>query len=354
MNLLSKLVLTLLFMASTAKASDLAAKNEIYWAGQVIGYNTQDPNVEFIRPANWEILKQKTFIEKKSENLHELNMVFKPSYKESVEYMLQKKKAFPNKIFLPLPSRMENSELFMNEFLGNLGLQLVPTPINQSPFLYFKVIMSNDQLATLKKLAKTGLVFAGVTEYSYQFEDEIRSSSASINGFLDESELSLSRPESYGLEWLIQLFDGYDAVLENAVDGNYSLGFLSLTIADSILTLRIDSQSTQFVKVGNSVTISPKQTNTTGSIFLRIAEFDSEINLGLAFSLTGTLDLATAAVKISQLQIDRIEGQADEGNDFVLNAINKHLSSPTTLKQISTAIEEDLRSRILGGNLFLD
>ena len=266
MKKLRILLCLLMFYCFEAKSRELNAVQEILWDGQIIGYQTQDSNVDFISPFYWKIVSEKTFIEMKSEHEYFLNILFKPDYSSANNYILNQKISNPNKIFLPLPWRLEKAELHLIDLLGSVEIQLTPSLLNQSPYIYFKVLLSESQLETIKKLAQSEVPIVGSSEYSFVRRDEVIHSSAAINGKLSPEFFKNSKSKNFGLEWLIDLFRDYQILLHGAIDGYFSLGRVNLSIKNSILNINLDPSKTEFKKEGDTLSLIPSDSNISGKV----------------------------------------------------------------------------------------
>src|SRR5690349_3552735 len=114
-------------LSTPALAANLQASWPISWEGKTIGFATNDPQVEYMRPENWELLRDKTMVQESGSEVL-LYTVFKPSYQVAVPYITQQKSQGSSKIFLPLPSVLESAELYLNDLLGQVLIEQLPNP----------------------------------------------------------------------------------------------------------------------------------------------------------------------------------------------------------------------------------
>lgn len=344
-----------LIFSAQALAVPLQATSPIGWQGKTIGFQTNDPQVEYIRPEAWELMRDKTLVQESGSEAV-LYTVFRPSYATALPYVTQEKAKGSSKIFLPLPSVLQNAELFIDDLIGEVMVEQVPNPtLSQSPYLYYKIRMSPAQFATVKRLASSGagIVLTGSVRYTYETVDGSNETGVSIVGIFDQKSLS-SRPDQgrYGLEWIIDLFGSSDLYLEGSLDGRYSLGLMAVTLTDSLLQMRLDPDRTDFTRQGNRVLVRHLGENARGHISLYIQELDTEVSLEVRYALSGSIDLLNASVTLDTIELVDVSSNDLSAQPFMLKALNNYLKSSHVKQRISSDLSAELQDRILSGDLF--
>ncbi len=353
MNSIFKLLLTFGFLQGTVCANTLFPTEIILWEGKTIGYTTDDPRVEFIRPSRWELAADKSFLEQKDEDFF-LNLILQPNYDDSVAYINSQEDSSERKTFLPLAMQIGEAELFLDNIMGEVKSSVVPNPINQSSYIYYKLEMNKDQLELLNKLAAGGLALSGSVSYRYQTIDSIETSTAAITIELSQQHLSTrTKPSSFGLEWLVSLFEQYELRIERELDSRVSLGALSVHIEQSILEMEILTEKTIFSRDGLFARLLPEGRNAKGRLIFYVPEIDQWLKFDLGFIVLAKIDLRSIKVSIDHLEAVSIDGPTGRSNEFMTAMINKYLEIPLTKRKLNRAITTRLQRRILSGDLFL-
>ncbi len=344
-----------LFFSAQALGIPLQATFPIGWEGKTIGFQTNDPQVEYMRPESWELQRDKTLVQETGTDAL-LYTVFRPSYATALPYVTQEKAKGSAKIFLPLPSVLQKAELFIDDLIGKVEVEQVPHPtLNQSPYLYFKIRMNPAQFATAKRLAQSGagIVLTGSVLYSYETVEGSNETAASLVGSFDQKSLN-ARPdqERYGLEWLIDIFGASDLYLEGSLDGRYSLGLTSLTLTDSVIQMRLDPNRTHFSRQGNRVILRNLGENARGRISLHIRELDVNVALDVRYAISGNIDLLNATVTLDSIELLDLVSSDTSAQPFVIRALNNYIKSSAVKQRLSRDLSAELQDRILSGDLF--
>ncbi|WP_437727495.1 hypothetical protein [Sorangium sp. So ce861] len=346
----------LLAGVADAKASFAEPTEAIVFQGKVIGYESSDPNVVYLRPDRWTLSRNRVFLEPSRDGEGTLYFVVEPRYDAGARYAAAATSAGRRMVFLPLPYVLRRSSLFLSSIVGAILTEVSPSPAaNQSPLIYYKLSLRAIGLDALRKLARSGSSLLGTVEVTHAIRGATVVTSAPVDARLSESDLlPRARPSDYGLEWITELLTRNELILDGVLDGPYSLGLLSVDVTKSSIVGELNMARTRLRREGDYVVVTADGTNFAHRCRFHVVQTDTDVEFQVDLRLGLRLSLADMTVAVEELKVVRAVGPSGGLSGFIAEFINKVTDLEHVRARISESISDELRRRVIAGSLFLE
>jgi len=357
----------LLLTASTFAQERVLPTGPLYNAdGRTVGFSTNDPGTYFVLPGNYQLAQRdgafSAYLTSAGEGsdgkgLYDLRLVLTPSYAHAAAPVARLHTLNPQALFFPLPMFIDEVRLFLPEALGSIVVQLTPDDGLSTPFaLYYRLRLSEAQVAVLQALARSGLALQGVVGTTYTLPDGEQYSSVPMTLILPTSTFSSVLPPQapQAGRWLRELMEDTHLSVEGALDGRYALGGgMGVTLRNSTVEgfPRIGSFTVQEASEGKLRVVATASPNLDGQARIYVAELGLWIVLSYQAVFEAELDLWTMEVTLTRLEVTSVQVNGTNSL-FYRRVLADLLRQPKANQQLSAALTHELQERILAHTLF--
>jgi hypothetical protein len=361
MNIGKSLAISLVAFLTTAQ-NLLAAYVEpeypiVSETGRIAGFTTEDPGLVYMVPQSWEIYRGNIY-----HNATGFAMVLAPTYDN--ETLARYKLANPGKALIPMPHRLNEARLFLGELLddaallGKIKYQVSPDNLsNQSDIVYFNLEVAADAQDFFKTVLTSNTGITGYVELSYPFQS--RQIESQIPLHAQTQRVARSLPENYPMLWLERLSLENCLALDEFLNVQVSLGLQKVHLrslnssacwlADKVQLSRIAENSYAMQAKWSGVSYLKISTN------LLVEELGMRIAGDAFFEADVVLDLDSITVTMPKFKLINFEGRGQSISPIYKNVIINQINKNSSLirDSIADALTDELRLRIINGNIFL-
>ncbi|MEM9102148.1 MAG: hypothetical protein AAGB12_07475 [Pseudomonadota bacterium] len=324
--------------------------------GSIAGFETEDPSLVYKVPKTWEVYENNFY-----QDGNDFYFAIAPQYDN--ETLARYKLENPEKIILPIPHILSESTLFLADIaeneslLGKISNAVTPDNlINQSDLIYYKINVHEEALETFTTIVESVIGLTGYVSMSYPYESQILNTQ--IPFFIRMDSIREVMPDNYSSLWVQRVLTEKNCLqLDQFIQGKINLGFFSVDLLSEESrscwmtdNLEVLAGEMAIYHAGAMDLSLPNIYVNSNLIIPQLGIiFESKFNLQVAV----TIDLLSLTVTIENLTFFEIIGEdiSPEYKIIIENIFEPQ--KPQVMSYISEVLTEELRIRIVNGNIFL-
>jgi hypothetical protein len=325
--------------------------------GRIAGFTTEDPGLVYMVPQSWEIYRGNIY-----QNATGFAMVLAPTYDN--ETLARYKLANPGKALIPMPHKLNEARLFLGELLddaallGKVKYQVSPDNLsNQSDIIYFNLEVATDTQDFFKTVLTSNTGITGFVELSYPFQS--RQIESQIPLHAQANLIARNLPENYPMLWLERLSLESCLALDEFLNVQVSLGLQKVHIRSLNSSACWLADRVQLSRVSENHYAMRAKWAGVANLKVSTHLLVEELGMGIAgdafFEADVALDLDTITITIPKFKLINFEGRGSSISpiykNVIINQINKN--SSMIRDSLAESLTEELRLRIINGNIFL-
>ncbi len=346
-----------IFFSLTSKASFVEIQYPITSDfGTIAGFTTEDPNLVYMVPRSWKIYRDNFY---RSGN--DFFFILAPTY--DTETLAKYKLEHPETAIVPIPHILSETTLFLgetdeNEFLlGKIQHSVTPDQlINQSDIIYYRISVDADVVDGFINLVSSSIGLNGYLNLSYPFSGQQIDSQIPL--FIKANNISQILPDNYSILWLHRLMTEYCLLLDDFIDKEVSLGTQSVHLESTdSMGCWLENNIHLFEEGSGIYTVNAIDSFTSNIVLvanLTLVEFSINVEIQIDAAVAVTLDVNNVEVLLNDFFIQNIVINSDTVGSFLKSIIiNEIEEEEESIRQsISEKLTEELRIRIINGNIF--